>query len=67
LRTSLIKDYRFPLVYDWTLFLAVIVPGWDVLTRNAGYTVPALVIMGILVLGEFAIRRETGARPGHKK
>ncbi len=66
-RRGLIDRYKFPSVYNWTLFLIVMVPGWDALTKGSAYTVPVLIVMGILALGEFAIRRETGAWPWEEK
>jgi hypothetical protein len=66
LRKKLIERYRLPVVYEWTLFLIVIVPGWDILTTNRTYIIPILIVVGVLALGDLAIRREIQASSGRQ-
>ncbi|KRQ15358.1 hypothetical protein AOQ71_10180 [Bradyrhizobium manausense] len=58
---KMLLRYHFVAVYDWTLFLVVLIPGWDLVTMS-GFAVSAFIIIGILGIGELAIRKETGVR-----
>lgn len=61
MRKTLLERYHFVAVYDWTFFLAVLIPGWDLVTMSR-FALPAFIIIGILGIGELAIRKQAGAR-----
>jgi hypothetical protein len=61
MREVLLERYHFAAIYDWVLFLAVLIQGWDLVTHSS-YAVAAFITVGFLGLGELAIRKEAGTR-----